>query len=212
MKNDNLEKCQKALSEIVKDLEGGSSIELVPILTLRSSEYKALRFLVSLGLSTFILIIVSLFLPWHLDKIWIGACIQILLFFLLNVFSFNLLDLIPRKFFENAFAHIVDLQATKDFYQLDISRTKSRRGLLLYVSLFERRIQLIPDRALTRDGLQFWHEQTSELLAFMKANQEPEEGLVVGLKQIIQTWKLKYPKLVGDINELDDDVIINKKN
>lgn len=207
-----IEAIEKMLKDFIRRLENTSVIELVPVIADRSDDYWAQRLWLQ-GLGGIALgYAFALSLPWNMDRGWVGV---------LAVFLFALLLTRPVKHFwkylwpkswcQKLFAEATHQVALNNFYQMDIARTSSRAGLLLYVSLYERRLVLLPDRALNRDGQQFWQQQAEQLTTCLQRQGWPH-GLRIGLEEVLTEWALKFPLKDHHVNpnELADDVHINK--
>jgi putative membrane protein len=86
-------------------------------------------------------------------------------------------------------------------------RTTGRTGVLLYLSLLERRAEIVADEAVhTKVTPEIWGEAMAALLAEVKAGR-PGDGMVRAIELIGAVLAEHVPLGQGDVNELPDRVI-----
>lgn len=90
------------------------------------------------------------------------------------------------------------------FYDLGISRTTGRNGILVFISLFERIAEVVPDikvdpRALG-DG---WTEATTRIQTAVERGEL--EGLFVAVETLGPVLGKAMPRQPDDVNELPDE-------
>lgn len=97
-------------------------------------------------------------------------------------------------------------QAT--FYRLGVSKTRDRSGILVYISLRERRCEVVPDlgvqRAITEEE---WRAAVTPLQAVVAArSHRPDgvEGLAKAIAGIAPLVARALPRRADDENELPD--------
>lgn len=206
----DIDAIEKLLKDFIRRLENMSVIELVPVIAERSDDYWAQRLWLQ-GLGGITLgYLFTLNVPWNLDHGWVGVLAVFLFTVLLTRPVKNFWKYLwPKAWRQELFAEAAQQVALNSFYQMDIARTSSRAGLLLYVSLYERRLVLLPDRALNRDGQQFWQQQAQQLTNHLQLHGWPL-GLRLGLEEVLTEWALKFPLKDHHVNpnELADDVHI----
>jgi len=82
--------------------------------------------------------------------------------------------------------------------------TRARTGVLLYLSLLERRAEIVADQAIhakVPDTL--WGDAMAALIADLKADR-PAEGMAKAVGLIGDVLAEHFPKSAGDTNELPD--------
>jgi len=86
-------------------------------------------------------------------------------------------------------------------------RTVGRTGVLLYLSLRERRAEIVADEAIhARVAAEVWGEAMAELVAEVKAGR-PGGGMVKAVERIGAVLSEHFPKSRGDRDELPDRLI-----
>jgi putative membrane protein len=96
--------------------------------------------------------------------------------------------------------------ALSEFHEQRISVTRDRTGILVYVSLLEKVVEVVPDigvdaQRLGEDGAR----------ALMKIRQAVKTGgvpaLIDGLEQLGESLERTLPRAADDVNELPDRVV-----
>jgi putative membrane protein len=86
-------------------------------------------------------------------------------------------------------------------------RTIGRTGILIYLSMAERRAEIVGDEAITKVTTpETWGEAMSELLAHVKAGR-PGDGIVAAVGIIGEVLAEHFPKSGADTNEIPDKLI-----
>jgi putative membrane protein len=86
-------------------------------------------------------------------------------------------------------------------------RTQARTGVLLYLSLAERRAEIVADEAIhARVAPEVWGEAMAVLLAATQGGR-PGEGMAAAVERIGAVLAEHFPRSAGDVNELPDRLI-----
>lgn len=86
-------------------------------------------------------------------------------------------------------------------------RTRGRTGVLIYLSLGERRAEIIADAAIhDRVAADVWGEAMSALLADVRKGR-PGDGLAAAVAQVGRVLTEHFPREADDVNELPDRLI-----
>lgn len=86
-------------------------------------------------------------------------------------------------------------------------RTRSRTGILIYLSMHEHRAEIVTDREITRlVPAQAWGDAMVALLAGLKQH-GPAAGMIAAIEQIGVILAEHLPREEGDLNELPDRLI-----
>ncbi|MDR1894140.1 MAG: TPM domain-containing protein [Spirochaetales bacterium] len=125
--------------------------------------------------------------------------VMFLLYWLANIPGADRL-IVPRRFREKA----VHRRALVSFVESGVYQTRDHSGVLLFVSLRERRAEIIADREISRRvEPQTWDRILEDLGAKLRARQ-----LVPGLVQAVaacgETLAGAFPRRPDDENELPD--------
>lgn len=87
-------------------------------------------------------------------------------------------------------------------------RTIARTGVLLYLSLAERRAEIVADAAIhTRVAPDIWGEAMAALIAALRDGR-PGDGMADAVAQIGRVLAEHFPKTDADVNELPDRLIV----
>ena len=95
------------------------------------------------------------------------------------------------------------------FSQLRVWDTEHNNGVLIYLLLADRRIEILADRGLhTRTGPDIWQGITAQLSAALQAGRF-EEGLTQAIQAVGEQLNQHFP-LTGEakLNELPDAVVL----
>jgi uncharacterized membrane protein len=94
------------------------------------------------------------------------------------------------------------------FEELDMHRTEDRNGVLIYVSVMDRKVAVIGDSGInTKVEHGFWNEVLVDLQERFKSG-EHSDGLVQAVHAVGEKLSTFFPFKDGDRNELSDDVSI----
>lgn len=100
--------------------------------------------------------------------------------------------------------------AAAAFARLGMHKTQLRNGVLIYLSINDRRFAILGDagiNAVVPPG--FW-EDIKELMSSYFKQQRFTEGLVEGIKRVGDKLKEFFPISVDDINELSNEISFGK--
>lgn len=87
-------------------------------------------------------------------------------------------------------------------------RTKASTGVLLYLSLVERRAELVADAAIhSKVAPEVWGDAMAALVAAVKDGR-PGDGMAEAVTQIGKVLAEHFPRRPGDTNELPDRLIL----
>jgi len=205
--DDGAERIETAIA----DAESSTSGEIVPILVRRSSTVG------HVPLASFTLLLLCVFLsdlPARLSElggpygVWLGAC------WLLAgglALAFSRLDAVQRMLTPRIDQmRQVDLRAQIEFYELEMSQTQDRTGILLFVSLMEHRAVVLADRSIAEKlDAKIWQELVDLMIQGVKRG-----DLAAGMTQAIQRCgellSPYFPVAEDDINELRDHLVVKE--
>jgi putative membrane protein len=86
-------------------------------------------------------------------------------------------------------------------------RTIGRTGVLIYLSMGERRAEIIGDEAITKVTTpETWGEAMAALLVEVKAGR-PADGIVAAVERVGEVLKEHFPRSSTDTNEIPDKLI-----
>jgi putative membrane protein len=102
-------------------------------------------------------------------------------------------------------------QATQEFFRLALHETRDATGVLIFVSLFERRVVVLADRGIdAKVGEEHWRSVDEVVLAGVAADSLCR-GLIEGIERAGAVLSEHFPVRAGDRNELPDRVIVRRE-
>jgi putative membrane protein len=113
------------------------------------------------------------------------------------------LPLVGRKRMEQA----VRERAVRAFYEKRLYKTRDETGVLIFISLLERKVWILGDRGVDRIiPHAFWQGLASELSAGIRGNRAGETLCAV-INKIGNEMAMHFPRKPDDTNELSDEII-----
>lgn len=137
-----------ALAQCVRDIEKDTDAEIVIVVRARSGSYRQADYLFGSILS-FAGLLFVLFSPFNFHQYWVP--VDVALLFAVGVYLSSRLDGIRRLLTTKKFrALAVRSGAAAMFYEAGIANTNAEMGVLVYLSLLERHLELIADRGVLK--------------------------------------------------------------
>jgi putative membrane protein len=86
-------------------------------------------------------------------------------------------------------------------------RTEGRTGILIYLSMAERRAEIVADEAILKvTDEHTWGEAMAALLVKVRAGR-PADGIVAAIERVGTVLAEHFPRSAGDMNEIPDKLI-----
>jgi putative membrane protein len=190
-----------ALTNCIREIEKRTDAELVLVVRARSGSYAAADYLFG-ALLAFAGLNFLLFSPFNFHQYWVP--IDIALVFMLGTYVSSRSNAIRRWLTRrSARKKSVREGAAAMFYEAGIANTKAEMGVLVYLSLLERRLELIADRGILKGvpALE-WNQVVFEL---HQAGMQPHpETLSAGLDKLGVLLAQHIPASAENPNELPD--------
>jgi len=190
-----------ALTNCVREIEKATDVELVLIVRARSGVYRQADYLFA-AIISFLGLLFLLFSPFEFHHYWVA--IDVALLFVIGVYISARSNAIRHRLTTTRFREMaVRTQAAAMFYEAGIANTSAEMGLLVYLSLFERRLELIADRGVLKGvpALE-WNQIMFEL---HEIGRKPEpETLQAGLAKLGSLLAQHLPATGENPNELPD--------
>jgi putative membrane protein len=158
------------LTDCVRKIETTSDAELVVVVRARSGNYRHADYLCG-SLLAFASLLLLLFLPFDFHHYWVA--IDVALFFALGTFLSARSNQLRRLLTSEKFREeTVRTCAAAMFYEAGIANTSAEMGILVYLSILERRLELFADRGVLKcvNALE-WNQALFEL---HQAGRKPE--------------------------------------
>jgi putative membrane protein len=102
-------------------------------------------------------------------------------------------------------------QALQEFQRLDLARTEAATGVLIFVSLFERRVVVLGDRGIDEAVPKDHWAGVGRAVLDGVARGALRDGLVEGIRLAGERLAENFPWRQGDRNELPDRVVVRAR-
>jgi len=192
---------REALTSCVKTIETTTDAELVLVVRARSGSYRHADYLFG-TLLAFAGLLFLLFSPFDFHQYWVP--IDVAALFAIGAFltsrSNSLRRLLTTKKFRS---EAVRTGAAAMFYEAGIANTSAEMGVLIYLSVLERRLELIADRGILKgvNALE-WNQLLFELRQIGRKADAP--ALLAGLENLGKLLSKHLPATGENPNELPD--------
>ena len=195
---------KKRVTQAVKTFERETSAELVVSVRRKSGSYAQadLTFGAIVGLAALSLLI---FLPQEFAPETMP--LEVLLAFALGALACAHIDPLRRLLTPNkTLGENVHNAACSAFMRLRIGRTSGRNGVLVFVSTFERRVEIVCDVGIDPAALgDAWQKGLARVAETVSARLDVE-AFAASLEALGPIIGAKMPRQADDVNELPDDV------
>ena len=105
-------------------------------------------------------------------------------------------------------AEAVRERAIRAFFEKKLYKTKNETGILIFVSVLERKVWILADRGIDRKiAHQEWQELARVVSGGIRAGR-PAEALCHAIARCGEILAEHFPKMPDDRNELSDDLIL----
>jgi putative membrane protein len=160
----------ETLAGCVRGIEKTTDAELVIVVRARSGQYTHADYLCG-ALLAFLGLLFLLFSPFDFHHNWVA--IDVALLFALGTYLSSKSNFVRRLFTTKKFREkAVRTSAAAMFYEAGIANTSAEMGVLIYLSLFERQLELIADRGILKAVPTLeWNQRLFEL---HQAGKKPE--------------------------------------
>jgi putative membrane protein len=197
---------REAVRQAIAEIERDTSAEVVVTLRRHSGDYRRADFLLG-----FLLALVTLLLLLFLPQAFalIAFPIDLTLAFLGGVWLGPRFPAV-RRALTPAAARRASVHACSRaaFVDLGIHRLPRRNGLLVYVSLLERSVEVLPDTGLDPTELgRPWELAVSRLRGALLPR-PAFEGFLAALRALGPALGRAYPRAADDVDELPNEVSV----
>ena len=198
----------ETLAKAVREIERNTDAEIVIVVRGRSGTYRHADYLCGAAVAVVGLIFV-LFSPFEFHTYWVP--IDVIGLFIAGAFVCSRTDFVRRLLTTRTFrAQTVRTGAAAMFYEAGIANTSAENGLLIYLSILERRLEVIADRGILKavPALK-WNNAVFEL---KQVGRNPESATLVKALDELGALLAQYLPATGENpNELPDGPRIELK-
>jgi putative membrane protein len=189
------------IAECVREIEALTDAELVIVVRARSGSYRHADYLCG-ALLAYAGLLFLLFSPWSFAHYWVA--VDVALLFALGVFVCSRSDALRRRLTsKKRRAEAVRTGAAAMFYEAGVANTMNEMGVIVYLSLLERRLELIADRGVLSAAPPLeWNECVFDL---HKVGRRPQlQTLLDALRNLGALLAKCLPPTGENPNELGD--------
>ena len=195
---------RRALGDAITAIEGVSSVEVVVSVRLLSGHYRHAD-LTGAIVAAIATLAFLLYAPWAfsyeaflVDPILVGALAGWLV-----ARTPRLRRVLSTRKLRSA---QVTTSAHATFHEKEVGVTRRRTGMLVYVSLLERQLRVLPDRAITEAiAPEVWKAREGAMTRVVEAG-GTAAALAAELRALAPELARLLPRAADDVNELPDGV------
>ncbi len=192
------------LYDTIEDIENNSLVEIVAIIKSKSGIYRD----ISLWFAIAVMFVASSFFMFSpiIFDVYMIYVFSFLIFILAYLFS-ELFKSLKRLFIKDKrMTRNIDIYARAIFQKGGIRFTQEKIGVLIYVSLFEKKVKLIGDRgAFTLVPNELWKEMKKDFNSIFDKDDVPA-AFIKELQKTKEIFAEFIFPIENDINELPDDL------
>jgi putative membrane protein len=194
---------KERIRRAVAEAELRSSGEIVTMAVPESDRYREAELLGALLVAGLVAVIVAVVM--RNVTIWIYVPLVCLLFFPM-LFLFRCFPRLKLSFAgSRRQREAVSERALAAFYQKGLYRTKEESGILIFISVLERKVWILGDRGINeRIAADYWESLVAELADGIKAGRAAE-ALCSVIAQCGNELARHFPRRPDDRNELPDE-------
>jgi len=201
MQDSSREKARQAIALV----EGQTSAELVVSVSRCSGHYRHADYLFGFVLLILVLAFYLFYPEPFMDDI---AAVLLLASFVIGSAFCSAFAPLRRLLVRSAVKNQAVTRAAKSaFVDQGISRTRARTGILVFVSLFERRAEIVPDIGVPVDRMgDDWKKAVEAIQNSVKKGANFDD-FVAQLSRLTPVLSRCLPREIDDQNELSDEVV-----
>lgn len=196
------------LSQVIRDIEQTTDAEIVVVVRGRSGSYRHADYLCG-SLIAFAGLLFILLSRFNFHTYWVP--VDVVLLFAAGAFISSRTDSIRRLLTTSSSrVKAARMGAAAMFYEAGIANTHAENGLLIYLSLLERQLEVIADRGVLKSvSALAWNQTVSDL---KKVGRKPEPAIFIGaLRELGKLLAEHLPATGDNPNELADGPRIELK-
>ncbi len=190
------------IREAVKRAESGTSGEIAPMLVSESDDYREAAVHAAAIMSFLLSLVVALVTGD--TSVWLFIPLSFVLYLPLLALA-RRLPLLKLAFTPAARVRaVVQQRAVRAFHEKGLHRTREENGILIFISLLERKVWILGDRGINAViPPERWTTLTSALAAGIRAGRMAET-LSATIAEVGDILKSHFPHRTDDANELPD--------
>ncbi|MDD5549491.1 MAG: TPM domain-containing protein [Sulfurovaceae bacterium] len=203
MKNIN-KQMKLDIEKAIAKVEEKSSCELVAVITQKSGNYSFIALLIASMLTLMLPAFILIYRPFvdALLVYQIQIVFFVLVFLLLSIENILILFL-PKSILNKK----AKLKAFETFNILGLQKTSNHQAVMIYVSVYERYVQILTDSGVNSQiDNDVWQNTVNKFTAMVK-NKKFGAGYLKAIEEIGEILIEKFPVQENDKNELPNYLI-----
>lgn len=204
---------QEQITRTVRQVEQRTAGEIVPMVVSRSHSYPEAELTGALALAGPLALaaahgLAALFW-WPGEVLWLFLASLAVLVPLARLLLRRMPSLLRLFLWPTRVEEEVARAALSHFYSQGLQATREATGVLIYISVLERRVWILGDRGINaRLGTEIWQAAVDRLVAGIRAK-TPCATLCAVIEEIGVLLASHFPARADDRNELDDLLIVD---
>ena len=197
----------KAIEAKIAEVENHTAAEIVVHVVGRSDAYAEVRLGWAVVMAALTAKVVSFQFPGTFDEWSLELAAGLALLFWLILGAGALLrGLVPQGLKRGR----VHRRAQAAFIENRVHRTRDASGVLIMLSLFEHRVEILADEGIhARIGVDGWKKHLGRIIDGMRKGQ-PSDGIIETIGIIGEELKTEVPIKPDDENELSNEVVVSQ--
>lgn len=197
------DEAKRRTTQAIQAVEAQTSAEVVVAVRYRSGSYAVAAY--HCGLAALLVVTLYLLVTPRVVSIEAIALDGLLAFGLGALISANVDVLLRAVTLRKTRQAQVDIAARAAFFDLGISRTKGRNGILIFVSTFERTLAVLTDVGIDTQALgNRWPQALAALGEALKRTDL--SAFIAGVEALGPVLGAVMARAADDVNELPDEV------
>lgn len=189
----------------VESAEKKTSGEIATMVVDHSDRYREAEVLGGFLVAGLLALIIAIAV--HHVTIWSYIPLVLLMFFPAKFLFLRFHQLKLPLVNKRRLMHAVRERAVRAFFEKRLYKTKDENGILIFISLFERKVWILGDRGVDRKiPHEIWQTYARELSTGIREGHACA-ALCAGIGKCGALLAEHFPKVADDLNELPDDLI-----
>ena len=197
---------RKRIERAVADAESRTSAEIVPMILEESDSYPHLALMGAI-FGYVVLLAAALWLLPEIETLHQFAILIVGMF--LGGLAGRYLAPFRRLLLSRHVAQTeVHQRAIQFFFEHGLTRTRDRTGILIFLSLLERRVQVIADEGIHQKAPEKMWDGVVDLVLDGVRRNDLAGGLIKAIERCGELAAQHFPRKPYDVNELPDEIIL----
>ena len=201
----------RKITEAIAANEKATACEVVPMVVLRSSSIDHLPgLLLCFFLTLFFAFNLTSYLVAFIQNIYILVFTVIAIFSCLSVLLARSSRIQRLILSDGEMEKQVRNRAELEFYRLGVKETRNSIGILIFISLAERKVVVLADKAIAEKLPSTTWDSVVHLILDQRKASTLTEGILAGLAFCGNMLVEHFPIQPGDMNELKNHLVIKE--